>query len=244
MRQRRIFLTTLMLTGLTAHPLDAVPRKSSEARVAEWNQRIATAVADLHAARWAPARGTMNDLVGEMIESIDPGKNAGKAFASALTLRAVAEVGLGNEREAAWDWQVAQQLDGNLEENPPSGFGEADAFLVRHTLHLDPPPTGLSEADKKRTDFVRPRPRTQPEIRFVENVRSRRGTGTVNLETFVDETGQLSHPRIGSASVEPAALVATIESLRNWSYEPARLAGQPVAVRNGLSVRYTIDGRE
>lgn len=206
----------------------------------DWNQRLATAVADLHAQRWAPAQTTLNELIAEMIQSVDPGKNAGKAFGTVFMLRGLAEAGLGNETAAAWDWQLAQQLEGSLEQNPPSGFGVASDILGRHTLTLDPQPAGVSEDEEMRKDYAKPEPRSRPSVRYVENVRLRRWTGVVKIGLFVDETGSVSHPRIEVSAMELASVVDIAESLRGMAFEPAKLGGKPVGTRSSFTVRYEL----
>ena len=63
--------------------------------------------------------------------------------------------------------------------------------------------------------------------------------GVVVVDILVDVTGKVTEMAVASGN--PFLREAALAALRNWIYEPARLNGQPVAVREKVSVRFALN---
>jgi TonB family protein len=62
--------------------------------------------------------------------------------------------------------------------------------------------------------------------------------GTVRLEVLIDKTGVVSH--IGLISGHPLLLPSAIEAVKQWTYRPTLLNGEPVEVLTTVDVNYTL----
>jgi hypothetical protein len=63
----------------------------------------------------------------------------------------------------------------------------------------------------------------------------------VVTDAIIDETGKVRHPVV-TEGFEPLMVYATLHTLRDWRFRPARLAGKPVAVYYTLTTRFDIEG--
>lgn len=230
----------LALAVLLPSSAHGAPRSENKERLADWNLRIERAVSGLRLGEWETSRVALDELVGEMIQSVNPGKNASKAFGLVLMLRGLAEAGLGKEREASWDWQMAQQLDPELEGSNLSEFGPPAKLLARHNLSLDPLPDYRTDKEIEALGGEGVKLKKPFKLHYVENVRLRRWIGTVEMQTFVGERGLPSHPRITKSAAEIASVLAVAEALRAATFDPAIIQGNPVGTRYELTVNYRL----
>ena len=90
---------------------------------------------------------------------------------------------------------------------------------------------------------------SRPEIigrvdpKYTEIARRARVTGIVVTEVIVDWEGCVRHPRILKGL--PMGLdKAALEAVRNWTFEPATLDGEPVPVFYVLTVNFTLGEEE
>jgi TonB family protein len=67
------------------------------------------------------------------------------------------------------------------------------------------------------------------EPRYPENERESRQQGQVSLHVVVDDHGMVRFPVV-DASPGPEFTNAAIEAVKKWTFNPAKLNGQPVAV--------------
>jgi TonB family protein len=74
-------------------------------------------------------------------------------------------------------------------------------------------------------------PSFPPELRRAENV------GQVVLEIEVSAEGRVENPKV-VRSVSPASDAEAVRTVLRWKYEPARLNGEPVAVRKQACVNF------
>jgi protein TonB len=63
--------------------------------------------------------------------------------------------------------------------------------------------------------------------------------GEVTIDALIDSTGRLAamKPLSGPIALQQAAM----DALRQWSYEPARLDGQPVSTHLSVTVRFRLN---
>ena len=221
----------------------ALPSPSAaKANVASWNARIQESVGQLRAGNSLQAGLVIGPVIEEMTREINPGKSAGHAFGLALMLRALAEAGGGDERKAAWDWHVAQQLDPSIESWDLREFGAAGEILLRHRLSSDPVPATPTTKEIEEAGGQKPQILTrgrQPS--YIEKSRLRRWTGAIVVSARVNAHGLPTYPRIVQGSYETAMVLATCEYVRELTFSPATQNGQPVAALWDLTVNYRLE---
>ena len=143
--------------------------------------------------------------------------------------------------------QKATPATANSDEPPPlvvgaaNGLGEmgtGPAFLT--TTGADPaPPPAPRPRPAAGGQLQPPRLISSPPPAYPPNARAQRVQGVVVLDALVDETGRIAQTTViaGPALLQEAAQNA----LRNWTYQPARLNGQPIAIHTTVNVRFTLN---
>lgn len=211
-------------------------------KVASWNERIQETVQLLRAGNGAQAFATIDPVLGEMTQEVNPGKKADHAIGLALMLRALAEAGRGDERNATWDWHIAQQLDPAIESWDLREFGAAGELLARHRLSTDPVPAAPTAKELEKSGAQGPRILTRGrKPGYVEKARLRRWSGTIIVAVRVDETGLPSYPRIVAGSYEVATVLDTCEYIRALTFTPATREGRAIASLWDLTVNYRLE---
>lgn len=204
------------------------PERSVKAR-----ERIGEIDASLRQKEWAKAQALSREMIETLKDSF-----LGRELASAVARLAVAEAGLGLQEEAAWHWQVAQNLDrGVLSKEALLAYGPSAEILERHRLReLNEAPAGATvyrAGDPQ--DPVQPARKLQGESpELSKGLRGISAPKWVLLQAIVGEDGRLRDPvAIGSL---PGMVYETLEDLRTWRFEPAKRAGEPVAAFYELAI--------
>lgn len=218
------------------------PSSGKNKQVDTWNARIQETVQLLHAGNAQEARATIDPVVAEMTREIDPGKQAGHAVALALMLRALAEAAGGDERGAAWDWQVAQQLDPSIESWDLHEFGAAGEVLARHRLSADPVPAMPTLKELEEAGASQPKVLDRGgQPAYLENARKRHWSGAITVAVVIDAAGFASYPRVLRASHEVGMVLATCEYIRGITFGPAQRDGQPIPAMYSVVMNFTLD---
>lgn len=234
----RVLAAAVLVSGLMLPS----PSSGKNKKVDTWNARMQETVQLLRAGNPAQARATIDPVLAEMTEEVNPGKKAGHAFALALTLRALAEAGSGNERGATWDWHVAQQLDPTIESWDLHEFGAAGEVLARHRLAADPVPPAPTAEELKKAGGQPPRSLSHGgELIYPEKSRLRGWEGSILVRVRIDEKGIPTYPRIVWNSHEVAAVLTACEFARELVYAPATVGGRAVAVISEHKTSYRIE---
>ncbi len=144
-----IFLTVLSLVLAAASakaekpPADAAPElvAAQAAQIKAAEETGKQIEQSLQRGEWQAAVDAIEPAIARVLQ----GRIDAPPLARLVAYRALAESGLGRQEEAAWDWQVAQNLDahplGNVD---PSSFSEVGKALVAHPLRqLGASPAGL-----------------------------------------------------------------------------------------------------
>lgn len=235
--RRRVLAAAVLVSGLV------LPSPSSgKGNVTTWNARIQETVGLLRGGNAARAFATIDPVLDEMTQEVNPGKKAEHAVALALMLRALAEAGRGDERNATWDWHVAQQLDPAIESWDLREFGGAGEILARHRLTTDPVPPAPTEKELEKEGAKGPTILSRGrQPGYVEKARLRRWSGTIIIAVRVDEAGLPTYPRIVAGSYEVATVLDTCEYVRALKFSPATREGRPIASLWDLTVTYRLE---
>jgi TonB family protein len=166
--------------------------------------------------------------------------------ATALTLEALADAGLGEEARALCHWSIAQSLDVKLRDADLSAFGAPGELLKSHPVK--PPAAGeetlkLSQTEKEpqqdsqKGEVQRPRLVSRPSPQYTPAARKAKVGGIVILETIIEKDGSVSHGRILQDQPQGLGLSA-LETICDWRFKPATKNGEPVRVYYVLTVNF------
>jgi hypothetical protein len=189
--------------------------------------------ADLLASRWEPARAAASAA----IDAARAGR--GEGLAEPLARLALAEAGLGREREAVWHWQVAQNLETGL--FPPeqlARYGAAGSLLDRSRLRrAGEPPPGLAveEPAAAGSKVTAARKLAGEAPALSPGSRAFAGPKWLRLQAVVGTDGVPTQPVV-LAGGPPSLVYDVLEAVRGWRFEPGRKEGTPVAVFYRLEV--------
>ena len=217
--------------GMVLVALLALPAPAGAAGSKHWNEQLQKTVALLRAGNWKEAHEGAQRGIDSLFRSLAPGRSAGAAVGLFLMCRALAEAGLGQEREAVWDWRVAQQLDPRLETWDLSEFGAAGTLLDSKRLSRDPRPDLPRSTDEAYGPGITP-PRklvARPPV-IPEATRSLAMGAQIEIFAVVTEEGVLAYPQLVEQGPLETVTLAALDAMRDWRFEPAQRSGRPIAV--------------
>jgi len=82
-----------------------------------------------------------------------------------------------------------------------------------------------------------PKAKHMENANYPENERKARETGRAFLHVIVDDQGAVRQPTV-DGSTNPEFAKAAMDAVRKWTFEPARLNGQPVAYVIRIEMRF------
>lgn len=235
------FRRSLSAIPLLLVVLSSTPAFAGRSKVDDWNTRLQSVLERVKRGEFAPARKDADGLLNDMMDRLDPtSKNAAHAFGLVLLARGLAEAGLGHEREAAWDFQVAQQIDPPLESWDLAEFGATGEILVRHRLDADPQPEIPDSEELERQGAKLPArvdDGSQPKMPRSIPFPPERDYLTI-ISFAIDSSGVATHPRIEVNDPHPGFVIAVLDFLRNARFEPAKLGGKAFEAGSTFSLRF------
>lgn len=218
--------------------------------VQNWADRLRSADALLQAGEWKKAKKTVDFLLEEMQTRVAGGEDAGRFLGMACLYRAIAESGLGNEREALWDFGMAQALHPELAKADFGPYGASGAALEvgRRGPGWKPAPDSGQESPKTRSGKESSESRKIPGVRAPEKLRAPAifypyaksqacDTESLVVLMIIRKDGLTSVPVVLTKS-DPVLSFAAMDTLRSWKFRPAELAGEPVTAFYNVTVNY------
>lgn len=225
--------------GVILLGLSALPAQAAAGYTEVWNQRLQEVIAQLRSAEWKSAQKGSQQILDGMIRFLAPSEGAGRGVGMVLMCRALAEAGLGRDREAVWDWQVAQQLDPRLERWKLGEFGTAGAFLDKHRLESGPLPSAIEADTPAAAGVDLPKRISTPAPAYPGGARQLLLRAVVEIRAVIGIDGYPSHPRlVGKSPFETFTLSAS-DAIRNWRFEPAKRRGEAIPFSWKLSINFT-----
>jgi len=183
----------------------------------------------------------------ELIDRIVSGPMVDDYLGRTLGLRAIADCQLGRRDSGLWDWHVAVQLLPALERVHLEVYGEAGIYLRDHPVRKTDAehkswadcieaPADCSEAPAG--DWVAPRRKRGRDPVFPQARRGLEELVEVTVEIVIDTDGRPYDPVIIETAGELTLVAITLETMKSWIFEPARLDGEPTPVAYVLTVGY------
>jgi TonB family protein len=233
---RRVASIAVLVPLLLGLPSPAWAGKS----VKSWNERLQVTVAQLREGGWAEAKVNAQAGLEDLGRFLAPGGKAGSAVAMFLMCRAVAEAGLGEEREAIWDWQVAQQLDPRLESWKLTEFGPAGALLDRFRLPIRIPAATI-RIDPERLEAATPPEKIAARAPiYYEGARALGIQSKVVFDVVIGLDGRTTHPRLIEKGPIETLTQSAADAIRAWRFHPARQGDENVPCDYRLTVAFTL----
>jgi TonB family protein len=209
------------------------PSETPLAEMAPLTKPLADLEQMLRAGRWDEAHARAGRLWSSWLDRSQ--QDAG-ALAVLLTFRALAEAGRGETDSAVCRWQAAQNLEPLLFHADLSAYGAPGELLEGRRWGTDN--TGVVPKGSPEPPVVRTRTLPlYPQLLQAQGVEER-----VEVEAILDATGAVREPMIvGGRSASHNLNASALDTLCDWRFQPAVLAGQPVPVLYHLTINYEIE---
>jgi TonB family protein len=212
-----------------------------------WAEKLGEAERLLVEGDYAKARKITVKVTEQMVDAMGPGAQAEKALGAVLTLRSLAEAGLGHEADALWYWHVALNLFPEVAGYDLDRYGAPGKLLRDHPLGARSPSVGCVDiertCDAAGHEVTPPKVRRKPRPEYPLASLATHQEGSLEVMVAVSTDGTVSHPRILKALPSPTMSLAVLEAVREWEFEPARANGEPVAFYYHLTTNFEVRER-
>lgn len=205
----------------TPSPLAAQEPAQPSATAERWQTEIQRVDSLLRAGSWEEARAAAGGLAEELIRDLKGGPDGASLLATAYAQRALAAAGIGDLGTAVWSLEIATVLDPAFSEAPFDAFGVAGDRLTawRREASVEGEPHPLDTPG-----LVPPAIVESPTIVFRASEEVLRSFDySLQVELVVDAQGRPRRPRVFGSRDNPSPIAASLEVLRSWVFEPARL---------------------
>ena len=211
--------------------LVAAPLFAADATVKRWNQRMIDASNALKAQKYAKALDISNNTIHQMLGHLGPGDAATRFFGMAVTHKALAHAGLGQNDEALWYWHTVLALYPQFADSDMSMYGAPGAFLK---ANLRKAPSYPHVSDNVTAPVVRSRVAPlYPNGAYAFAV-----SGEMVLEVVITAEGKVTSPTILKAPAAPTLSYCALDAVRRWKFDPATQDGKPVPVIFNLTINF------
>lgn len=95
------------------------------------------------------------------------------------------------------------------------------------------------EGDVKRPEVIEQIPPVYP-----EDARKNKIEGMTQIETIIDENGNVTEPKVVKSSGDRGLDQAALDAVARWRFKPATLKGEPIKVYYTLTIRFALDKDE
>lgn len=214
--------------------------------VVRWQGELARLDGLLRAGAWAEAREGSAALVEELLADLKGGPEGARLLATAYAQRALAEAGVEAREDALWSLRIAACLDPLFATAPLDPFGDAGRRLGAWR-RAEPDFGADLEAGPRAGALSLDTPALEPPAVLEAPTIVFRASAEVlrafdpalAVELVVGADGRPRAPAVRGSLDNPSPVAASLEALRRWRFEPARLDGAPVPVLLTLDLPLT-----
>lgn len=222
-------------------------------QIQEWLNESAAIDRVLAAGEWEAALRNSNEILVEMSQMLV--SRGSELIGNALVQRAVAQQGIGENDDAAWDAWVASELwqpaRESLERYGAEGLALLEALSEEPEIELDlvaDSGLGLVTLSSREEEVVegpkgevlRPKKIHAPPPMYPVGLRQARVEAVVVVETIIDTNGRPRRPRVIKSGLHPTLVLNAMEAVKRWRFRPATAGGEPVEVEYTLSVNFAM----
>jgi len=227
-----------------------IDRWGSSSQSAAWNRLFRETFDELRAA--APGTDRKSEkrarrLLDSLLDGFVSGPDGSRFVGLTSYLLAVAEQRLGRTNDAAWHWQMAQNLAPELRRTP-SDFPDVKPFLEAHLIPAERwellakrgrgapiaealAPGGRSlDPQALKGKVVPPVSKRKVAPRYPEGAREHHLSGPTIIEVFIDKEGFPREPAVYQGCGVTVLDIAAMDAVGQWRFEPASFEGQPIEV--------------
>jgi len=241
----KIFTRTVPFLLLLTSALPALA--GDQYTVDAWRKGLREIDQKLRAHQWEAAEKQSRRLADQVIEEAGLGDSAAYTLSVVSAFRAIAEAGQGREEDADWHWVTALSIFPDIGKTDLSPYGPPAAGLKQRQPQLSdlhPQPSGGAQLVEPSAtppkDVQAPRVIRQVSPSFPKGLRLMGVGGKVVAEIIIGEDGVPHHARLLEAEGGPAMKYESLEALRQWRFEPAKLEGKPVKVYYVLTINFDL----
>lgn len=215
----------------------------------------------LEGEKWTQARKQSNALIRDIARRL--AIRGSELIGRALVQRAIALEAEGRHREALWDAFAADALsvtarsllagygargtalldvlteepdEPELEVVAESGFGRIALPSAEEEDNAAP---DTPEVMAVGGDVLAPVKLSGPDPQYPPSLRGSRGREFIILQVIVDKRGRPGRPDVVKGGARPILLLNSLEAMKDWRFEPARLHGESVDVYYTLTVNFS-----
>ncbi len=225
-----------------------------------WNQMFRQTYEELRKADPAAAKKSAKrarKLLDGLLDAYVSGPDGRRFVGFTTYLLAVAEQRLGRSDDAAWHWQMAQNLAPELRD-AHDDFADVGPFLRDNLLSAERfgrdskserrgPTTGVTPPGGTTPDSERKERAVTPPVlihkvqtKYPLGAREFHVDGATVVEAYVDGEGIPRAPTVKQGCGVTVFDVAAMDAVRQWRYKPATLDGKPYPVWLTVAVTFTL----
>jgi hypothetical protein len=208
-------------------------------------QRWLRHIEDTHQAlvkgKHGKAMRSIRQLEELMLEAVGVDPAASEAVARICALRAIAEMGLGDEETARWYWYMAHSMDPEVTQSDFSAYGEPATLLQRVPLWDEAAEEPDEPLDLQGVDIEAPWREDSPPPDYPLGMRRLRVEDSITVQLIIGKDGKPCCPNLADEIKAPTLAYAAMVALRQWRFRPATLAGEPAQVFYNLTVNFKLE---
>lgn len=161
----------------------------------------------------------------EMLDWIIVGPKVPEYLGEIAKLYAVAPAGVDNLEHAAWKWHMAVNFSSDLEESVLADYGEAGENLLQY---LEEEGERYDEDHEHSGDLSPPKVKKKIRPRY-PGVQAKLDLHcSLHVQVVIGVDGVPYLPMILESAGRPTLVYTTLDALRRWRFEPAKIGDKPV----------------
>jgi TonB family protein len=218
-----------------------------ESTLQRWREEIGAVEQLIREHRPQKALKKADKLAEDMLARIESGEGMGEWLGAVGLLRAVAAVDSGDRRLGVWHWHVAVQMFPELADRDLSVYGETGKFLAAHPARIaggKPPAGGVPVRPVDFPGITAPVKKYAPAPEFPKGKRRTQGLSdapvVVVVHAIIDKSGRVRDPLILRSEGELTMVLAALETMQKWEFEPAKINGEPVESYYNLTINFRL----
>lgn len=218
-------------------------RSGQHAERVDWWPKIEAIDSMLAKQRWKAARKQAARITHFVNTEAWGGGELASVIGELALQQAIAEINLGDEREALWHWYIATNLAPEVARRDLSDFERAAELLDHQPRALEEIPSGFDRLTELEALHLEPPrfPQIAPPDIVTNAAAALRRQPDVTVEAILDKSGALREPVVWTEDAHPILVYVAIDWLSKMPPAvPARLDGRAVDSLQLLTVTFEL----
>ena len=230
---------------LPADPLPQLePHSGQSAEHVDWWAKTEAIESMLRRQKWKGALKQARRISGFVVRESWNEPDLDRVLGRLARQQAIAEINLGEDRDAVWHWWMVWNLSPELVGDLPDGLGRAHELVAARLRAAEEIPAGFDRhTDLEVLELEPPRfPAVEPPDLVANAAAVERRQPDVLIEAVLDAGGRLLQPVVISEDAHPVLVYTALDWLRAMPLaEPARLRGEAVDSLQLLTVSFALE---